>query len=234
MSVREARLAEDLRNMEELRRQSTLIDFVARGTPPDEYLVTYRCRGLIDPARQSNEHVAEIYLHAEYPRLPPKVSFLTQIFHPNIVAAIQVAPVQERLERVLAAASSDEERQRMMQEISNNKELFKAHVCLDALDYNWTPSLTLEQICIELGEMIQYKRFNAGDPLNPEAAWWAESHRNLLPIDRRSLLDLRGLPEVLILGDDLETAAVPPRSRQREAAPEPPAIRILEPGGSDV
>jgi hypothetical protein len=40
-----------------------------------------------------------------------------------------------------------------------------------------------------LGEMIQYKNYAAHDPLYPEASFWAMSHKNLFPVDKRSLLE---------------------------------------------
>ena len=58
------------------------------GDPPEIYQIQFNVAGLErgknnQPiARQ--QHVAEIQLTADYPRLPPKCKMLTPIFHPNI------------------------------------------------------------------------------------------------------------------------------------------------------
>jgi ubiquitin-protein ligase len=55
--------------------------------PPEKYIVTYRIPGLrLDSSGRpvkAFEHVAEIYLHADYPREKPKCTLRTPIFHPN-------------------------------------------------------------------------------------------------------------------------------------------------------
>ncbi len=199
MGIRERRLAQELARMERLRQQSTLIDFAAKGNPPDDYLVTYKCIGMVNASQKGNEHIARIYLHAEYPRRPPEVSFLTPIFHPNIAAPLQMAPVQAQIHQLLGSARDETERQKILQRVFGDEEMFKARVCLDTLDLNWSPAITLDIVCLELGEMIQYKRYNPGDPLNREAAEWARRHADLLPVDTRSLRDLEALESIRIL-----------------------------------
>jgi ubiquitin-protein ligase len=201
MGIRETRLVQERTRMEELCRQSGFITFEAKPEPPDEYVVTFTCRGLVDVDEVGEEHVAEIYLPAEFPFEPPQVRFLTPSFHPNIAAQIQMERVQEQIEELLRLAPDDASRQRIQEDIRNDKELFKARVCLDTLNYNWSPSITLDRICIELGEMIQYKRYNPAHPLNQQAAFWAEVNRRRLPIDARSLLDLRALAGIRILAE---------------------------------
>lgn len=56
--------------------------------PPERYIVTYRVPGVRwDNANNRplivNEHVAEIYLHSDYPREKPKCVLKTPIWHPN-------------------------------------------------------------------------------------------------------------------------------------------------------
>lgn len=56
--------------------------------PPERYNVTYRVPGLRwnsrgQCAEVAHQHVAEIYLHAEYPREKPKCVLKTPIWHPN-------------------------------------------------------------------------------------------------------------------------------------------------------
>lgn len=64
------------------------IDTVGATIPPERYVITYKIPGVkaITSSGEpiiSNEHVAEIYLHAEYPRAKPKCTLRTQLFHPN-------------------------------------------------------------------------------------------------------------------------------------------------------
>ncbi len=187
--------------MEELRRQSGFIDFAFKADPPDEYVVTFTCRGMVDEDEIGEEHVARIYLPADFPFEPPQVKFLTRSFHPNIAAQIQMDSVQAQIQELLRRAPNAEARQKVQEDILKNEELFKAKVCLDTLDHNWSPMITLDRICIELGEMIQYKRYNPASPLNDDAALWAIRNRHRLPVDARSLLDLRALAGIRILAE---------------------------------
>jgi len=59
-----------------------------KGNPPERYAVTYHVPGLFwNTARNAVErrdtHVIEVDLHADYPRLKPKCTVITPIFHPN-------------------------------------------------------------------------------------------------------------------------------------------------------
>jgi ubiquitin-protein ligase len=57
------------------------------------------------------------------------------------------------------------------------------YVCVDT----WYPSKFLDDLCIMLGRMIQYKNYNPSSPLRLDAAQWAVEHPELLPVDRRPL-----------------------------------------------
>ncbi len=88
MSPRSRRLLSDLRQMEELASNGT-VAFRTEGDPPDVYHVMLTGSGL---ALGSNGeltvrdvHRCDIYLHLDYPRRPPVVTWLTPIFHPNIL-----------------------------------------------------------------------------------------------------------------------------------------------------
>lgn len=63
----------------------------AIGNPPDVYQVEYRVKGLergeSDQPVIREQHLVEIRLTAEYPRVAPACRMLTPIFHPNIDAA---------------------------------------------------------------------------------------------------------------------------------------------------
>jgi ubiquitin-protein ligase len=202
MGNRDNRLMQEFARMKELREQSGFIDFVAEGDPPEVYVVTFTCRGMIDADVVGEEHVARIYLPAEFPfDGPPMVKFLTRSFHPNIAARIQMSNFQEQIQDLLRRAPDEAARKQIQQELANNEELVKTKVCLDTLDHNWSPFITLDRICIELGEMIQYKRYNLNSPLNDDAVAWARANRDHLPVDARSLLDLRALAGIRILSE---------------------------------
>ena len=92
-SPRMRRLRADHERMKELASRSDLISFEARvphqNLPPETYIVTYNCKGILDVDRQGNpkfgnRHQVEIYLHNQYPQRWPGMKWLTPIWHPNI------------------------------------------------------------------------------------------------------------------------------------------------------
>lgn len=92
-SPRIRRLRADLQRMQDLTSQSSLIKFKAvsprKGLPPERYIVTYECRGIISVDRKGHpkygrHHQVEIYLHNQYPQRWPGMKWLTPIWHPNI------------------------------------------------------------------------------------------------------------------------------------------------------
>lgn len=152
-SPRLRRLHADLAAMVALVKVSDFITYEAAGNPPDRYRVTYTCEGLWRPPEATEpetlaRHVADFYLHVEYPRRPPQILWRSPVFHPNILPP----------ERGGA-------------------------VCIGG----WTPSETLADLVLRVGEMVQYKQFNPDDVLDPEAAAWAEAHPRRFPVDERPL-----------------------------------------------
>jgi len=92
-SPRMRRLRADFELMQELASRSDVISFRAKSPrpnlPPETYIVTFKCRGIIDVDRQGNpkygtNHQVEIYLHNQYPQRWPGMKWLTPIWHPNI------------------------------------------------------------------------------------------------------------------------------------------------------
>lgn len=92
-SPRMRRLFADYDLMREIGARSNLISFETRpvrpGLPPETYIVTFKCRGIIGVDRKGNpkfgnHHQAEIYLHSQYPQRWPGLKWLTPIWHPNI------------------------------------------------------------------------------------------------------------------------------------------------------
>ncbi len=87
------RLRGDYELMRELAARSDLISFKASSTnpnlPPERYIVTFKCKSIINVDRQGNpkfgeHHQVEIYLHNQYPQRWPGMKWLTPIWHPNI------------------------------------------------------------------------------------------------------------------------------------------------------
>ena len=92
-SPRMRRLKADYELMQELAARSDLISFKAisplPNLPPERYIVTFKCRSIIDVDRQGNpkygqKHQVEIYLHNQYPQRWPGMKWMTPIWHPNI------------------------------------------------------------------------------------------------------------------------------------------------------
>ena len=87
------RLRGDYELMMELSSRSDLISFKSTSTnpnlPPERYIVTFKCKSIIDVDRLGNpkygeHHQVEIYLHNQYPQRWPGMKWLTPIWHPNI------------------------------------------------------------------------------------------------------------------------------------------------------
>jgi ubiquitin-protein ligase len=61
-------------------------------------------------------------------------------------------------------------------------------VCLGGYGTNWVPSLTLDELCIMLWDMIRYKNYDTESPYNKDAAIWARTQAHFqFPLDPRSL-----------------------------------------------
>lgn len=91
---RNRRLRSEYQKMVELAARSDLISFkvldLKPGEPPEKYLVTFTCRGIVgidaDGApRFAEHHECQVYLDQEYPKSPPKMRWRTPVWHPNIL-----------------------------------------------------------------------------------------------------------------------------------------------------
>lgn len=75
--------------MKKLKEESSIVDFVASGDPPERYTITLNGKGLsresdyVEPA-PIDVHRVEIRLGIDYPRSRPDLQWLTKIYHPNI------------------------------------------------------------------------------------------------------------------------------------------------------
>ncbi|MFO7901392.1 MAG: ubiquitin-conjugating enzyme E2 [Planctomycetota bacterium] len=75
--------------METLRGQSSILEFHAKGSPPDAYAVRFHGRGLWLPHGSDRVEIRELHdvrilLGASYPRLMPELHWVSPIFHANI------------------------------------------------------------------------------------------------------------------------------------------------------
>jgi len=164
--IRVRRLHADHQAIQGLASRTSLITFEAERTspqlPPEKYRVRYGCRGIakLDSSREpifSTEHAVEIYLHSEYPRQPPRIIWLTPIWHPDV-------------------------------------SVETGEVCINCWPSGWNPSMFLDDLCILLARMIQYKLYSPPQPavVNPQAAEWCERYARanpgFFPTDNREIV----------------------------------------------
>jgi len=94
-------------------------------------------------------------------------------------------------------------------------------------------SVTLQQICLMVGQMIQYRNYNLDDPLGAEGrqvAVWAAANKQMFPIDTRSLLDGSENSRPLVRFDGsalVEWTDEPAPSRRLPGAPAASLVEIL-------
>lgn len=160
-SPRLRRLRNDAHGLEQLRTESTILDYtpLARGvvSPPEQYLVQFRGRGFWRPPGMTQVlirefHEVEIRLGATYPRTMPDLRWRSPIFHPNISA--------------------------------------NGSVCLGGYGKNWVPGLQLAELCQMLWNMIRLENYDITSPFNREAAAWLQFQNAFpLPLDPRPIRD---------------------------------------------
>ena len=200
-SPRTRRLRSDLRAMEQLRDESTIIDFAVpgriRGDTPEQYLITFRGQGLWRPQGGEDvlvrqEHEVGIQLGTSYPRGMPDMTWRTPVFHPNISSG--------------------------------------GVVCLGGYGTHWVPSLRLDELCEMLWDIIRYHNFDVESPYNREAALWVRSQDQLnLPLDDRPLRDrLAGWGPHHDLIRKPPVATQPPSVSEVHFVDPPPQRRVVE------
>jgi ubiquitin-protein ligase/DNA-directed RNA polymerase subunit RPC12/RpoP len=89
ISVRSRRLIADLKQMREAFGDGPLIRILeTEGEPAEIYKIEFNIRGIETLKRKSpvyrEQHIAEIRMLRDYPRMAPACRMLTPIFHPNI------------------------------------------------------------------------------------------------------------------------------------------------------
>ncbi len=110
--------------------------------------------------------------------------------------------------------------------ISNN-----GVVCLGGYGTHWVPSLTLDEMCTMLWDMIRYKNFDTESPYNRDAAIWAKQQTDFrLPIDRRSIRDrITGQPPQVPQAVRV-TRVSENKTNTVTSQPDQPEIEIIETG----
>ena len=103
-SPRMRRLKTDHKALQQLKRDSTILEFEADGALPETYLLRFNGRGLYCPkgsreVKIRQRHEVRVELGAAYPRNVPELTWLTPIFHPNISGSGLVCLGGERIEK---------------------------------------------------------------------------------------------------------------------------------------
>jgi ubiquitin-protein ligase len=87
MTPRERRLISDRRELEALASTGE-IAFSCAGDPPTRYRIDFEVGGLAlgsdGTLAVQMTHGCDVYLHRDYPRRPPVVTWRTPVFHPNL------------------------------------------------------------------------------------------------------------------------------------------------------
>jgi ubiquitin-protein ligase len=70
---------------------------------------------------------------------------------------------------------------------------FGDYICI--ADF-WSPAQSLAEIVLDIGEMLQWQKYNIQSPLNAIAANWAVSHGSELPVGHIELAIATGMPTI--------------------------------------
>lgn len=72
---------------------------------------------------------------------------------------------------------------------------------------HWAAGETLVDVVVQIGHMIQFKKYNVNSALNPQAARWTLANEHLLPVDNKELyppepeIEIEGPPEQRAAGE---------------------------------
>jgi len=81
------RLERDAKEMEQLRKDSTILEYTAEGDPPDKYRIIFHGGSPVVKGNRvvrGDRQEIDVRLGSEYPRTRPDVHWRTPIVHPNI------------------------------------------------------------------------------------------------------------------------------------------------------
>jgi hypothetical protein len=112
------------------------------------------------------------------------------IWRPEVGAPVMTCERHEVYLRLGAAYP------RMMPELTWRSPIFHPNisasgvVCLGGYGTYWVPSLSLDELCTMLWDMIRYANFDPNSPYNRDAAIWAKHQTEyVLPLDSRPIRD---------------------------------------------
>jgi len=72
---------------------------------------------------------------------------------------------------------------------------FGDYICI--ADF-WSPAQSLADIVLDIGQMLQWQKYNVQSPLNAVAADWAVKNSHELPIGKNDLFSQSSMPTVTI------------------------------------
>lgn len=86
-SPRNMYLEKTLKEMQDLKKDSTIFDFTVEGDPPDKYHIVFHGKSLApkgDKIGIVDRQAVDVQLGVEFPRIRPNIHWMTPILHPNI------------------------------------------------------------------------------------------------------------------------------------------------------
>lgn len=93
---------------------------------------------------------------------------------------------------------------------------FGNYICI--ADF-WSPSNTLVDVIVQIGDMLQYKLYNTSSPLNALAARWVADNLDRVPIGNFELIPVE--PEIVLGVEFFAEADVSASSESYGQAPNP-------------
>lgn len=206
-SPRTRRLRSDLRSLEKLRVESTIFEFVANSAG----------------ARLPDAYVVRFRGRGLWRRSDTEDVFLRDDHEVSIELGADYP-------RVMPALS-------WRTPIFHPNISANGVVCLGGYSTHWTPSLSLDELCGMLWDMLRFENYDVESPYNREAAHWTKTQdRFRLPLDVRPIRDR-------IAGSDRELERqVPPIAGPARGAVADVAIveaeiveaEVIEPGDPDI
>ncbi len=128
---------------------------------------------------------------------------------------------------------------RMMPELNWNSPIFHPNisasgvVCLGGYGTHWVPSLSLDELCEMLWDMIRYENFDTESPYNREAALWAKSQTTFaMPLDGRSIRNR--LASGNMAGPPVVATGPTPATAERRAPTDMPEVQIVDDGFDEI
>src|SRR5262245_50812535 len=114
---------------------------------------------------------------------------------------------------------------RMMPELAWKSPIFHPNisasgvVCLGGYGTYWVPSLTLDELCVMLWDMIRYENYDETSPYNRDAANWIKNQIHYrLPLDARPLRDRKAGYAEPIAADIVADAPKPKSKVKKESS----------------